>query len=107
MTLFCAAIRRELVSLLRFLLHSHVHVFSSAISTVLSLEISIRLFFFPFLFFNFIVFLSVLTLLIQLLIAKINLSLLFLKIVLKSLYSYLPTPPLEQDMTQGQFLSGV
>ena len=21
--------------------------------------------------------------------------------------SYLPTPPLEQDMTQGQFLSGV
>ena len=22
-------------------------------------------------------------------------------------YSYLPTPPLRQDMTQGQFLSGV
>ena len=22
-------------------------------------------------------------------------------------YSYLPTPPLGQDMTQGQFLSGV
>ena len=23
------------------------------------------------------------------------------------MYSYLPTPPLGQDMTQGQFLSGV
>ena len=23
------------------------------------------------------------------------------------IYSYLPTPPLGQDMTQGQFLSGV
>ena len=24
-----------------------------------------------------------------------------------TVYSYLPTPPLGQDMTQGQFLSGV
>ena len=27
--------------------------------------------------------------------------------VTKGLLSYLPTPPLGQDMTQGQFLSGV
>ena len=26
---------------------------------------------------------------------------------IKQALSYLPTPPLEQDMTQGQFLSGV
>ena len=25
----------------------------------------------------------------------------------QKVYIYLPTPPLEQDMTQGQFLSGV
>ena len=28
-------------------------------------------------------------------------------VVLDKTYSYLPTPPLEQNMTQGQFLSGV
>ena len=28
-------------------------------------------------------------------------------LVLESRLPYLPTPPLEQDMTQGQFLSGV
>ena len=27
--------------------------------------------------------------------------------ILRDLLSYLPTPPLGQDMTQGQFLSGV
>ena len=44
MALFCAAIRRDLVSLLRFSFLCYVHVACS------SLNMSIQLFFFPFLF---------------------------------------------------------
>ena len=28
-------------------------------------------------------------------------------LTIRGIFSYLPTPPLGQDMTQGQFLSGV
>ena len=39
MALFCAAIRRDSVSLLRFSFHNHVHAFSCAISIVCRLSI--------------------------------------------------------------------
>ena len=34
-------------------------------------------------------------------------TLVYIYIYINIYISYLPTPPLEQDMTQGQFLSGV
>ena len=50
MALFCAAIRRDSVSLLRFPFLRHVHIFSSMMSLVSRLKTSIELFFFPLLF---------------------------------------------------------
>ena len=47
MALFCAGIRRDSVSFLKFPFFSHVQVFSCQISSVCSLK---QLFFFPFLF---------------------------------------------------------
>ena len=49
MALFCAAIRRNLISLLMFPFLSHVQDFSSQISLVWHLILSIQLFFFSFL----------------------------------------------------------
>ena len=50
MVSFCAAIRRDSVSLLKFPFLSYVQVFSCKIPKQKLLEISIQLFFFPFLF---------------------------------------------------------
>ena len=33
-------------------------------------------------------------------------AILFVELRIETVLSYLPTPPLGQDMTQGQFLSG-
>ena len=50
MALFCTTIRRYLISLLRHLFLRHFQVFSCEISLSLTPEMSLQLFFFPFLF---------------------------------------------------------
>ena len=77
MALFCAAIRRASVPLLRFSFRSHVQVFSCAISPVCRLKYPYSCFSSHFCFLVFVVFLSILMLPV-LLAALINLSLLFL-----------------------------
>ena len=53
MALFCAVIRRDSVSLLRFPFHRYVQVFSCEISHVCHLKQPYHCFFFPFLFSNY------------------------------------------------------
>ena len=48
--LFCAAIRRDSVSLLRFPFLSHIHIFSCEMLLIIPLKTSIELIFIPFLF---------------------------------------------------------
>ena len=76
MALFCTIIRKDSLSLLRFPILSHVHIFSCAISSVSHLKYPFSSSSFCFL--DFLVFLSVLTLPMLLSAALINLSLLFL-----------------------------
>ena len=58
MTLFCAFIRRDLVSLLKFPFLSHVQVFSSEMSLVGRVNMSIQLFSYHFRYFINVVFLE-------------------------------------------------
>ena len=60
MVLFCAAIRRDSVSLLKFLNFSHIHVFSCEISLVSRLKCPLSYFSSDFCFFFFLFVLSVL-----------------------------------------------
>ena len=78
MVLFCAAIRRDSVSLSSFSFRSYVQVFSCEISYVCRLKYPYSCFSSYFGFLVFIVVLFVLMLLVLLLVAVIILSLLFL-----------------------------
>ena len=100
MALFSTTIKRASVSLTSYPFHSHVPTYLSAI-----LPVSKHVFFSTSVSKFFVIFLFALILVMLLLAALIILSLLFL--ILFKFLDYLPTPPLGQDMTQGQFLSGV
>ena len=76
MALFCAAIRKDSVYLLRFPFLSHVHVFSSEMSLVSHLKRPLSCFY-PLFFFLVIVVPQVLVSLVLFLVAVISLSLRF------------------------------
>ena len=96
MALFCVAIRIDSIFLLKSLFLNHVQVFLYEISSVCCL----KCFSFHFCFLSVVIVLLIFMFSEMFPVALISFSLFFF-------LSYLPTPPLGQDMTQGQFLSGV
>ena len=90
MALFCAAIRRDSVSLLRFLFLCHVQVFSCEISLVCRLKYPYSCFSSHFYFLVIIIEL-IIALFVLYLVAAIILSLLFFYVVFESLCRYIDT----------------